>query len=161
MSPPPMDPTFVRFNIGHFTGTSDHKDFPSYGVRSSWTEHYLVFPVSLHRPATGKEQAQLICPVCKATLSLTVASPGAARKAQYLKTLAGLGLMMVGAALFILGWTRYGGWPGVLNDAPLLCCGSGLAFAFGLYLGGDASDEFQNTVWFSQPSTGHTLNRQK
>jgi hypothetical protein len=68
----------LEAHVGHYLSSTK----PVYeAVRTTYKEHYMVFPVSLIRPATGESRDTVTCPVCGSKLEFKTSSkPAVTRK---------------------------------------------------------------------------------
>lgn len=111
-----LAPKTFYFQIGHYAGISDYKEFPRGGVRAEWKENWRVFPASLTQPAASKQTNQVICPACGTTIPFTVRGPIEAKRERTKYLIGGSILLAAGIALFFSGWFRF---PGAVRFATM------------------------------------------
>jgi hypothetical protein len=72
------DNLLLEAHVGHYISSTK----PVYeAVRTTYKEHYMVFPVSFLRPAIGERRDTVTCPVCRSKFEFKIGSkPAVTRK---------------------------------------------------------------------------------
>jgi hypothetical protein len=82
----------LEAHVGHYVSSTK----PVYEAgQTTYKEHYMIFPVSLIRPAIGERRDTIVCPVCGSKLGFKINSrPAVSRKKIRLRILGFLAVVI-------------------------------------------------------------------